>query len=66
MPGDAPHFTPGPVFQRYLEDYVDHFKFRSCIRYNTCVTGLKDRPVEQGGWTLTLNDDKGTRREDFE
>ena len=37
MPVDAADFTSGVVFQKYLEDYVDHFKFRSCIRLNTCV-----------------------------
>ena len=25
LPKETPNFTPGPIFQQYLEDYVDHF-----------------------------------------
>jgi dimethylaniline monooxygenase (N-oxide forming) len=66
MPQDAPHFTPGPVFQQYLEDYVDHFKFRSCIRLNACVSRLEPRAGGNSGWTVTLGDDAESRHEDFD
>ena len=25
LPSDAPNFTPGPIFQKYLEEYADFF-----------------------------------------
>jgi dimethylaniline monooxygenase (N-oxide forming) len=66
MPGDAPHFTPGPVFQQYLEDYVDHFKFRSCIRFNASVTKLESQANTSDAWTVTVEIDGKTQREDFD
>ena len=30
LPEDVASFTPGVVFQQYLENYVDHFKFSCC------------------------------------
>jgi cation diffusion facilitator CzcD-associated flavoprotein CzcO len=32
LPDGTPNFTLGPIFQRYLEDYADHFRIRSHIR----------------------------------
>jgi dimethylaniline monooxygenase (N-oxide forming) len=66
MPESAPHFTPGPVFQQYLEDYVDHFEFRSCIRFNACVTKLEPRTDGKLGWTITTKGDTGNQQEDFD
>jgi len=66
MPEAAPHFTPGPVFQQYLEDYVDHFKFRSCIRFNACVSKLEPRTAGNSGWTVTTSGDAGSQHEDFD
>ena len=66
MPETAPHFTPGPVFQQYLEDYVDHFEFRSCIRFNSCVTKLEPRSTGHLGWTVTTKGDAGNQQEDFD
>ena len=66
MPHDAPDFTPGPVFQQYLEDYVDHFNFRSSIRFNACVTGLEPRAGGNSGWTISLDGDAGERHEEFD
>lgn len=62
MPESAPHFTPGPVFQQYLEDYVDEFKFRACIRFNACVTGLERSSAQHSSWTVTTSDEAGTIR----
>jgi hypothetical protein len=32
LPEGTPNFTPGPIFQKYLEDYADRFQIRSRIR----------------------------------
>ena len=66
LPESTPNFTPGPIFQQYLENYVDHFKFRPNIRLRTCVTKLKRRADERPGWTATINTDNGIVREDFD
>lgn len=66
LPEDTANFTPGPVFQRYLEDYVDHFKFRSSIRLNTRVTKMERRATGNPGWTVTVTSDAGSQQEDFD
>jgi len=66
MPKAAPHFTPGLIFQQYLENYVDHFEFRSCIRLSVCVTRLEPRSDGNSGWTVTTNGNTGHRTEDFD
>ncbi|MGR9090937.1 MAG: flavin-containing monooxygenase [Gammaproteobacteria bacterium] len=63
MPRGAPDFAPGPVFQQYLEDYVDHFDFRACLRFKASVTGLEARG---DGWTVTIDDNGEAQREDFD
>lgn len=66
MPSDAPHFTPGPVFQQYLEDYVDHFGFRACIRFRSLVTELSAGRGDSDHWSITISDEHGTQSEDFD
>ena len=66
LPEDVPSFTPGPIFQQYLEDYVDHFNFRASIRFNSPVTSLERGSTGKPGWTLTINSDAGSQSEDFD
>ena len=40
LPSDVPNFTPGPIIQRYLEDYAKHFGVWSRICFDTTVTAL--------------------------
>lgn len=37
LPEGTPDFTPGPIIQKYLEDYADHFGVTPCIRFNADV-----------------------------
>ena len=53
LPPDAPNFTPGPVFQQYLEDYCDQFAIRPHLRLNTKVVALERRSAGEGGWRVT-------------
>ncbi len=54
LPEHVPHFTPGPQFQKYMEDYCDHFGIRQCLSLNTRVTSLA-RAGE--GWELKIEKD---------
>ncbi len=51
LPDDVPDFTPGPLFQKYMEDYCDHFGIRDCLKLGTRVTAL-DR--DANGWFLEV------------
>ena len=66
LPEGTPNFTPGPIFQKYLEDYVDHFELRSHIRLQSCVTSVKRRAGDTPGWTMTISADGDTYQEDFD
>ena len=67
LPADVSDFTPGPVFQKYLEDYVDHFGVRTHIRLSANV--MEIAPLEGGdaGWRITWRDAEGLEgSEDFD
>ena len=66
LPEGTPNFTPGPNFQQYLENYVDHFKIRPCIRLKARVTRLELRGDGKPGWTMTIDDRGRSHREDFD
>ncbi|MEM7143862.1 MAG: NAD(P)-binding domain-containing protein [Verrucomicrobiota bacterium] len=69
LPKDAPDFTPGPVIQKYLEDYADHFGVTPHIRLNTTVTGLHQLAPNDpsSGWRITARTANGQKTaEDFD
>ena len=59
LPPDAPNFTPGPVFQKYLEDFADHFGIRPHLRLSAAVSKID--PLEGGaaGWRITWHEGGG-------
>jgi dimethylaniline monooxygenase (N-oxide forming) len=63
LPKDTPDFTPGPVVQKYLEEYAKHFGVWPTIRFNTTVENVRERTGEEPGWVVTYNE-AGVRRED--
>ena len=64
---DTPDFTPGPVVQKYLEDYAREFGVTPHIRFNTTVTALEEPGECDQGWTLSSRGPDGvTRREHFD
>lgn len=66
LPAEAPNFTPGPVFQQYLEDYADRFGVRPCLRFGTKVTGLRQRGGEGAGWTVEVEEGGASSQDDFD
>jgi len=66
LPSDAPNFTPGPIFQKYLEDYADFFHLRSHIRLRSLITKLTPRADGTTGWTFSVEQDGRTHEQDFD
>jgi len=66
LPPEAPDFTPGPVFQKYLEDYCDHFGVRPCLRLGTRVVLVDRRTDGSPGWTVRTEEGAGTAAESFD
>ena len=65
MPDDAPQFTPGPYFQKYLEEYAAKFDVARCIRFSAPVE--RAEPGEDGTeWTVTYRDNNDSKSELFD
>jgi len=66
LPPGTPDFTPGPLFQRYMEDYAAHFGVTPHIRLNSDVAAVRPRQDGRPGWALLVRDKGGEREEDFD
>ena len=66
LPDGTPDFTPGPVIQKYLEDYADHFGVTPNIRFNADVTNVAERDGPGSGWRVTSRMGGETREDDFD
>ena len=66
LPEGTPDFTPGPIIQRYLNDYADHHGIISKIRFSTQVTSLAEADSSNAGWTLKSESESGTKEEEFD
>ena len=66
LPEGTPNFTPGPIFQKYLEDYADRFQIRSRIRLGARVMALTPRSDGAVGWTVSIEEGGGLHQEDFD
>jgi dimethylaniline monooxygenase (N-oxide forming) len=51
MPERCPHFPHHTQIAEYFDSYVDHFRFRDGIRFETAVQRAEQRP--DGTWELT-------------
>jgi dimethylaniline monooxygenase (N-oxide forming) len=66
LPEGTPNFTPGPIFQQYLENYAEHFKIRTHIQLRARVAKLEPRADGRPGWAMTIDEGGQTRVEDFD
>lgn len=66
LPEGTPNFTPGPIFQKYLEDYADRFQIRSRIRLGAWVMALTPRSDGAAGWTVSIEKGGELHQEDFD
>src|SRR5499427_8881521 len=66
LPADTPNFTPGPIFQKYLEGYADFFHLRPHIRVRSRITKLSLRADGTAGWTFSVEQDGRTYEQDFD
>jgi dimethylaniline monooxygenase (N-oxide forming) len=63
LPKDTPDFTPGPVVQRYLADYADHFDVTPHLRFDSTVV---DMARHDDGWTVVSRQGEDERRDEFD
>jgi cation diffusion facilitator CzcD-associated flavoprotein CzcO len=54
MPKEFPEWPSGAQVHQYLNNYVDHFKIRPCIRFNTTVTNIAERTDGKAGWDVAI------------
>jgi dimethylaniline monooxygenase (N-oxide forming) len=66
LPPGTPNFTPGPVLQKYLEGYCDHFGVRPHLRLGARVIAVERRQDSAPGWTMTVESSGETAVEAFD
>ena len=66
MPKDYPEWPKGPQVHAYLDGYARETGIRPLIRLDTNVAGVERRGDGRMGWTLTLETDGTTSKEDFD
>lgn len=54
MPKNLPEWPKGEQVYQYLNDYVDHFKVRPHIQFNTMVCAVTEREDGQPGWDVAV------------
>lgn len=59
MPSDYPDYPHHEQISRYFESYVDHFRFRDRITFNTMVTQAELQ--EDSTWLVELNHQESRR-----
>ena len=66
LPPETPNFTPGPVFQEYLEGYSNHFGVRPTLRLNARVIAV-DRDLKGArAWQIEFEQDGVRDTESFD
>ena len=66
LPEGTPDFTPGPIMQRYLADFADHFGVTPRIRFDTEATEIAERGGPGAGWTIAWRRGGEQGRDDFD
>ena len=66
LPAAAPNFTPGPIMQRYLEDYAEHFGVTPCLKLSTRVLSVDPVDGGKGRWRISSSSGTNEEAEDFD
>ena len=66
LPEGTPNFTPGPIIQKYLTDFADHFGITPHIRFDTNVTDVAERDGPGSGWIITSKHDDQENQDQFD
>jgi len=66
LPAETPDFTPGPIFQAYLESYCDHFAIRPHLRLATNVLSVDRQEGDGTGWEVRVDSAGQTATETFD
>ena len=53
IPENTPDFASGPIIEKYLSDFSDHFKITPHIQFNSTVTGIKEMDGPNSEWSIT-------------
>ena len=65
LPKDVPDFTPGPIIQRYLEDYARQFGLWPHLRFGAEVTALR-QDGSGTGWHLSYIENGSNHEAQFD
>lgn len=66
LPAGTPDFAAGPIVQKYLVDFANHFGVTPHIRFNTEVTSVVERNGPGTGWILTSRTGERVRQDEFD
>ena len=64
MPKSYPDFPHHSQIAKYFEEYVDHFGFRSKIRFSTLVTHAEE--TAEGAWRIAMKGPAGEETRDYD
>ena len=66
LPEGTPNFTPGPIIQRYLTDFAEHFGITPHIRFDTTVTNIIEQDGPGSGWIITSRRNDEESKDEFD
>ena len=66
LPREVADFTPGPVLQNYLMEYIQHFGLAPHIRLDSNVVGVAERSDGKPGWTVSYRESGTEYAADFD
>lgn len=66
LPEGTPDFTPGPIIQKYLVDFAEHFGITPHIRFDVTVINIAERDGSGSGWILTSEKNDQEIQDEFD
>lgn len=66
LPEGTPDFTPGPIIEKYLAEFSDHFGITPHIEFNTKVTNIAEGKSPKTGWIIESTCNNKEKTETFD